>query len=597
MTPPIGVMSPAVPVGRKTRAPLALALVAVALMAMAVVPIYLGQKAAAVQDEITQTLLPSIESAARLSLLQARQMARFQSFLLTGEGSYRLAYGAAIPDEDSLYTTLSERVRVMDFDVRERLAQLSGESTRWHFDNQAAFDQVKVPVGTDSEIQLRSLTAYESLQRATRELERAIQSEVNTGRRRLEDVRLLQIWISIVLSVLAFGSTLAIVRVGHRLRGFISEAERRRNDAVLARREIDALLEATGDGVLGIGLDGKCSSLNRVGCELLGYTERDIQGRDVHDTVYHSFPSGEPRSRDESPILAALRDGARADSADDDVLWARAREALPARWALHPLMDGLQLRGAVLTFTDMTEIREKEEALHRAVSQREEVVSIVSHDLRNPLGVVAACAELLIDLPLDDGERLKQAEIIARSAGRMRRLIDDLLDVSRIEAGAFVVRPSAEMPGPILEEARALFADQADAAGITLSIDPSETAPVRLDRDRVLQGLANLIDNALRFTPRGGNVLLCAHNADAHHVALTVSDDGAGMPPQTLEHLFDRYWQADSMTPGAAGLGLAIVRGVAEAHGGSVTVDSTVGQGTTFAVLLPVAERAPEPVE
>jgi signal transduction histidine kinase len=260
-------------------------------------------------------------------------------------------------------------------------------------------------------------------------------------------------------------------------------------------------------------------------------------------------------------------------------------------------MDGLQLRGAVLTFTDMTEIREKEEALHRAVSQREEVVSIVSHDLRNPLGVVAACAELLIDLPLDDGERLKQAEIIARSAGRMGRLIDDLLDVSRIEAGAFVVRPSAEMPGPILEEARGLFADQADAAGITLSIDPSETAPVRLDRDRVLQALANLIDNALRFTPKGGNVLLSAHNADAHHVALSVSDDGAGIPPQTLEHLFDRYWQADSMTPGAAGLGLAIVRGVAEAHGGSVTVDSTVGQGTTFAVLLPVAERAPEPVE
>ena len=107
--------------------------------------IYLGQKAAVVQDEITQTLLPSIESAARLSLLQARQMARFQSFLLTGEGSYRLAYGAAIPDEDSLYTTLSERVRVMDFDVRERLAQLSGESTRWHFDNQAAFAHIASP--------------------------------------------------------------------------------------------------------------------------------------------------------------------------------------------------------------------------------------------------------------------------------------------------------------------------------------------------------------------------------------------------------------------------------------------------------------------
>lgn len=594
MTPPVQVLRPSVPLGRKTRAPLALALVAVALIAMAIVPIYLGQRAALVQDEITETLLPSIESAARLSLLQARQMARFQSFLLTGDGSYRLAYGAAIPDEDSLYTTLSERVRVMDFDVRERLAQLSGESTRWHFDNQAAFDQIDVPAPPSSETQLRSQTTYESLQRATRELERAIQSEVNTGRRRLEEVRLLQIWISIGLSILAFGSTLAIVRVGHRLRGFMVEAERRQHDAVLARREIDSLLEATGDGVLGIDLNGKCTSLNRVGCELLDFTERDIRGRDVHDTVHHSFPSGEPRPRDDSPILAALQDGGRADSTDDDVLWARARRALPARWALHPLMDGVDLRGAVLTFTDMTEIRDKEAALHKAVSQREEVVSIVSHDLRNPLGVVAASADLLIDLPLNEEERLQQAEIIARSAGRMTRLVDDLLDVSRIEAGAFVVRPSAEKPGPILEEARDLFADQAQTAGVSLSVEPAETPLVRLDRDRVLQALANLIDNALRFTSEGGNVRLGAHNIDPGHVALTVSDDGTGITPETLERLFDRYWQADSTTPGAAGLGLAIVRGVVEAHGGSVTVESSPGEGSTFSLLLPIAGSAPE---
>ncbi|MDA0311315.1 MAG: PAS domain-containing protein, partial [Gemmatimonadetes bacterium] len=400
----------ALPVGRKTRAPLALALVAVALMALAVVPIFLGWRAVEVQNQITDDLLPALEVGARLSLVQARQMSRLQSFLLTGNRDYRMPYIAAIAEEDSLYAYLGQRVRAMDFDVRERLAKLSSESARWHFDNQASFDEVVGPV-PGSAIQARSQTAYEELQRATRELERAIRSEVNAGRRRLDRVRWLQIWISVGLAVLAFGSTLAVARVGHRLRGYISEAERGQGDAVRARREIDALLEATGDGVLGIDLDGKCTSLNRVGSEILGYTEREIMGRDLHDTVHHSLPNGDSRSRDESTILAALRDGGLAESADRDVLWRRRRRALPARWSLRPLIDGKTLRGAVLTFTDMTEIQEKEDALRLAVAQREEVVSIVSHDLRNPLGVVAAAADLLLELPLDDQERRQQADI------------------------------------------------------------------------------------------------------------------------------------------------------------------------------------------
>jgi len=583
----------ALPVGRKTRAPLALALVAVALMALAVVPIFLGRSAVEVQNQITEGLLPALESGARLSLVQARQMSRLQSFLLTGDRAYRMPYIAAIAEEDSLYADLRERVRVMDFDVRERLAKLSSESARWHFDNQASFDEVVGPV-PGSAIQARSQATYEELQRATRELERAIRSEVNAGRRRLDSVRWLQIWISVGLAVLAFGSTLAVARVGHRLRGYIAEAERRQGDAVRARREIDALLEATGDGVLGIDLHGKCTSLNRVGSEILGYTERDIVGRDLHDTVHHSLPNGDPRSRDESAILAALRDGGRAESADRDVLWRRGRRALPARWSLHPLIDGMTLRGAVLTFTDMTEIQQKEDALRRAVEQREEVVSIVSHDLRNPLGVVAAAADILLELPLDDQERRQQADIIARSAGRMGRLIEDLLDVSRIEAGAFVVRPSAEYPEDILEEARALFADQAREAGVRLEVGPVDPQPVRLDRDRVLQALANLIDNALRFTGSGGRVILGAHVHDQDRTAITVQDTGAGIPSDTLQHLFDRYWQAEGAGRGGAGLGLAIVSGVAQAHGGEVCVESEVGSGTTFSLLFP---RTAKPTE
>ena len=208
------------------------------------------------------------------------------------------------------------------------------------------------------------------------------------------------------------------------------------------------------------------------------------------------------------------------------------------------------------------------------------------------MGVVAAAADLLVDLPLDEDERRKQAQIIARSAGRMGRLIEALLDVARIEAGAFVVRPSAEHVRPILDEARELFEAQAKLAGIELLVEVASQVPqARMDRDRMLQALANLLDNALRFTPPGGSVTLGGTEHDGR-VVLSVSDTGEGIAPEALDRLFDRFWQTAGH--GGAGLGLAIVRGIVEAHGGVVEVDSEPGTGTTFRLLLPVAHVSAE---
>jgi signal transduction histidine kinase len=255
------------------------------------------------------------------------------------------------------------------------------------------------------------------------------------------------------------------------------------------------------------------------------------------------------------------------------------------------MVDGTELRGAVLTFTDMTEIQEKEEALRRAIGQREDVVSIVSHDLRNPLGVVLAAADLLLDLPLDETERRRQAEVIRRSGERMKSLIEDLLDVARIEAGALVVHLSTEELLPILREVHAVFEEQARKKAIRLEISECATEPkARVDRDRIIQALANLLDNALRLTPEGGRVVLGVAEDDGH-VELTVSDDGPGIEPELREHLFERFAQSSS-TGGGAGLGLAIVRGVAQAHAGEVSVRSVPGEGATFTLRLPRAVSA-----
>jgi PAS domain S-box-containing protein len=390
------------------------------------------------------------------------------------------------------------------------------------------------------------------------------------------------------LAIVALFATLIVGRVAYRYRDLTVERETRRREAVRARREIDALLEATDDGVLGIDLEGRCISLNHAGVGLLGYTEGEIQGRDVHTVLFHTRPDGTPAPRDASEVLTATAQGWALESGDDAILWNRKRVSFPARWSLLPLIDGAELRGAVLTFQDMTESHAKEEALHRAIRQREDVVSIVSHDLRNPLGVALAAADLLLDLPLDEEQRRRQAEIIRRSGKRMQNLIEDLLDVSRIEAGAFVVRPSLEELDPILQEAAGLFRDQAEARSIRLEVRAGEeSARARIDRDRIIQALSNLLDNAIRLTPEGGLVRLSA-TKEQDMVLVSVSDTGPGVPPDMVGRLFDRFAQGEGRERGSAGLGLAIVRGVAEAHDGEVTVVSELGHGSEFTLRLPV---------
>ncbi|MDH3207920.1 MAG: PAS domain-containing sensor histidine kinase, partial [Gemmatimonadota bacterium] len=465
----------------------ALWFVAVSLVALVAVPAYFDARASEVQERIG-LLEEAGGLGSSLSLLKAQQMARFESFLFTEDRSSRDLYIAAIAEEDSVFERLAVLARDLDFVVQERLAQLHVRTVAWHYENQQVFRRDSI--GDALSV---SRGAYNDLQRSTRELARAIQSEVAEGRRAVGRVRALQTRLTFALAILALGATVMVGLVGWKFRDLSARAERRRRDAVRARREIDALVAATGDGVLGIDLDGKCISLNRAGAELTGYTEREIKGRDVHDTLLHTRADGGSWAREDSPILSALAVGVSADSGDGAILWRRRARSFPARWSLRPMVDGTELRGAVLTFTDMTEIYEKEEALHRAIEQREDVVSIVSHDLRNPLGVVLAAADLLLDLPLDEAERRRQAQVIRRSGERMQRLIEDLLDVARIEAGAFVVHLSTEELLPILMEAHSVFADQARTKGIRLEVAEAIGDPkARVDRDRIMQALSNL---------------------------------------------------------------------------------------------------------
>lgn len=576
----------------------ALGFVVVSLAALVAVPALYRQRIAEVQTRIADVLEPAASRSSELRLLKARQMARMERFMLSGDRTLRFEYNAAIAEENDVLSELRELARAIDRGrdcarevcVFERVARLSAASTDWRFFNEDIFDpppDARTEPRTDPRMRAQVFRGYDELRRAARQLDRVIEGEVAAARAEMERELTLQSRIIYGLGGLAFLATLVVGRVAYRYRSLTVERERRRREAVRARREVDALLEATGDGVLGIDLEGRCISLNRAGEQLLGYTQSEIAGRDVHETLFHTRPDGTPWPREESDLVRAVEEGRALESGEDAILWRRRRVAFPARWSLRPMIDGVELRGAVLTFTDMTETLERQEALERAVRQREDVVSIVSHDLRNPLGVSLAAAELLLDLPLDERQRRRQAEIIHRSGKRMQRLIEDLLDVSRIEEDALVVRLSRESLQPILEEARALFAGQADDKGVRLELlEPEGDTEARVDADRILQALSNLLDNAVRLTPEGGRVTLSARG-DGDHVVLSVKDTGPGVPAELLDTLFDRFAQSEGSDRGAAGLGLTIVRGVAVAHGGEVSVETEVGRGSDFVIRLP----------
>jgi signal transduction histidine kinase len=229
-------------------------------------------------------------------------------------------------------------------------------------------------------------------------------------------------------------------------------------------------------------------------------------------------------------------------------------------------------------------------------------VANVSHELRTPLASIRGHTEsLLLRRDLAGDEPRTYLEIIHRQTEQLSRLIDDLFLLSTTEAGALtlVLRPVAL--GEVVEEVTSSIRSAARAErGVSLlaEVDPS-LPPVLADRHRLAQVLANLVRNAVRHTPEGGLVAVRAGQHDAQLAVVSVEDTGEGIPPDELEHVFERFYRADpsrDRRSGGAGLGLAIVRELVAAMGGDVSVESTVGEGSRFSFTLPLAhEVAPEP--
>ena len=226
----------------------------------------------------------------------------------------------------------------------------------------------------------------------------------------------------------------------------------------------------------------------------------------------------------------------------------------------------------------------------RALQTRDDVLGVVAHDLRNPLGTIMLQASLLRRLEPELGPRAgKLGDVIERASRRMNRLIQDLLDTTRMETGSLPINPARVSAAQIVLASEEAHKAVAASGSLQLRVElPPELPDVWGDRDRLFQVFENLLGNAAKFTPAGGRITVGARPGEKE-VVFWVADTGEGISAADVPRVFDRFWQARKGERHGAGLGLAIAKGIVEAHGGRIWVDSAPGQGSTFAFTVPTA--------
>lgn len=218
----------------------------------------------------------------------------------------------------------------------------------------------------------------------------------------------------------------------------------------------------------------------------------------------------------------------------------------------------------------------------------DEILAVISHDLRGPLSALSVAIDALDDEELDRATRKRYADAMRRAIARAERFLGELLDVGRIESGTLRVEPQSTAVLSLLEEAARRNEEVARESGNWFTIEVGQAAlTLHADRERVLQALDALVGNALRFARGTGPITLQAEAIDGGQVRLWVIDRGPGIPHGQAERLFDRPWRARDERRTGAGLGLVIARGVAEAHGGTLRVVSRAGDGARFCLELP----------
>lgn len=359
-----------------------------------------------------------------------------------------------------------------------------------------------------------------------------------------------------------------------------------------AREQAQSLLDSAGEGIYGVDADGLAMFVNPAAERLTGYAGPELIGRRLHDLLHHSHPDGSHYPAGECPILRPLTDGTRYEG--EDVFWHKDGTSFPVSCTSMPLVQNGSVAGAVVVFRDISERREVER-------RKDEFTATVSHELRTPLTSVRGSLGLMAGGALGElpPKATRMLAIALANTDRLIRLINDILDVERMQSGRVEMHPEEADAGALVDRAIAEVRGVADQAAVTLTAQLSAAA-VWADGDRVIQTLVNLLSNAIKFSEPGATVEVAVRSetdAGSHggEAVFAVTDTGRGIPADKLHTIFGRFEQvdaSDSREKGGTGLGLTICESIVTQHGGRIWVESTPGQGSTFTFTIPLARPA-----
>lgn len=347
------------------------------------------------------------------------------------------------------------------------------------------------------------------------------------------------------------------------------------DDNLLAERlQAAAILESLSEGVVAVNVVGEIVSVNPAARALLGLGQSGLTGANLFETVrQHEL---------HELVRETLRSG--RVTLRECTLFSPRERVLRAQ-GVPCAAPGPRGARVVLVLQDVTEH-------HRYDQLRREFVANVSHELKSPLTSIRSLTETLLDGGLEDPScNQRFVSLIEEDSTRLSRLIDDLLILSQVESRAIPLYLSALELYPVVAAVLAPLEILMREKGLWVNLDIPPGLTVRADPDRLRQILHNLVDNAVKYSPKNGRLEIVARSIDQGNVYVTVSDEGPGIPPEACTRVFERFYRVDktrSRELGGTGLGLSIVKHIVESHGGRVWVESVVGKGSKFCFTLPV---------
>ncbi|MCA1940402.1 MAG: PAS domain S-box protein, partial [Caenispirillum bisanense] len=370
----------------------------------------------------------------------------------------------------------------------------------------------------------------------------------------------------------------------------------------LARRN-ELILNSVADGIFGLDTAGHCIFVNRAGAGLLGFQPAELVGVPLHPLIHYKTADGAYLPPGASPLVAAARDGV-ARLVEDDVFWKKDGSALDVAYTVAPISDDGAISGAVVAFRDITErkridrqLRDAKEQAEAGARAKSQFLATISHEIRTPMNGVIGMTGLLLDTPLD-GQQRRFAETIRESADALLAILNDVLDFSKMEAGRLELEESEFELLPLVESVVEILAPRAltRMVDIAAHVAPAVAGRWRGDPGRLRQILLNLVGNAVKFTEQGAVTLTVEADPEGSGIAFRVADTGRGIAEDVLPHLFQEFNQGESGVArqfGGTGLGLAISRRLAEAMGGRIAVESRLGEGSVFTVVVPLCAGEP----